>query len=101
MKSSAYRRGNLSPCQGKGAMRISTLHRRDFLRSIAAGAAAVMELRPIVARAQASVKIGTAVLGDYALAGSVTIALEKGFFKAEGLDAEFIPFRGGPNLVKA
>jgi NitT/TauT family transport system substrate-binding protein len=47
------------------------------------------------------VKIGTAVLGDYSMAGPVIVAQEKGFFKAEGLNAEFIPFRGGPDLLKA
>src|SRR5262249_24357121 len=43
----------------------------------------------------------TAVLGDYALAGPFIVALEKGFFGQEGLTVEFVPFRGGPNLVKA
>ena len=46
-------------------------------------------------------KIGTAVLGDYALVGPVIIAVEKGFFRTEELDVEFVPFRGGPDLVKA
>jgi ABC-type nitrate/sulfonate/bicarbonate transport system substrate-binding protein len=53
------------------------------------------------ARAQTAVKIGTAVLGDYAMAGPVIVALERGFFKSEGLAAEFVPFRGGPDLLKA
>ena len=53
------------------------------------------------ARAQTAVKIGTAVLGDYAMAGPVIVALEQGFFKSEGLAAEFVPFRGGPDLLKA
>ena len=53
------------------------------------------------ARAQTAVKIGTAVLGDYSMAGPVIVALERGFFKSEGLAAEFIPFRGGPDLLKA
>src|SRR5204862_6201642 len=43
----------------------------------------------------------TAVLGDYSVAGPVIVAREKGFFKDEGLAAEFIPFRGGPDLLKA
>ena len=46
-------------------------------------------------------KIGTAVLGDYSMAGPVIVALERGFLKSEGLAAEFIPFRGGPDLLKA
>src|SRR3989442_9889253 len=53
------------------------------------------------ARAQTAVKIGTAVLGDYAMAGPVIVALERGFFKSEGLAAEVVPFRGGPDLLKA
>ncbi|PYN43523.1 MAG: hypothetical protein DMD95_13360 [Candidatus Rokuibacteriota bacterium] len=53
------------------------------------------------ARAQTAVKIGTAVLGDYSMAGPVIVALERGFFKSEGLAAEFVPFRGGPDLLKA
>jgi NitT/TauT family transport system substrate-binding protein len=52
-------------------------------------------------RAQTSVKIGTAVLGDYSLAGPFIVAVERGFFRAENVDVEFVPFRGGPNLVKA
>jgi NitT/TauT family transport system substrate-binding protein len=72
--------------------------RRRFLRS--AAAAAVVAL-PARVRAQASVKVGTAVLGDYALAGPFIVALDKGFFGHEGLTVEFVPFRGGPNLVKA
>jgi NitT/TauT family transport system substrate-binding protein len=47
------------------------------------------------------VKVGTAVLGDYALAGPFIVAAEKGFFRTENVAVEFIPFRGGPNLVKA
>ena len=77
---------------------MTTLSRRRFLGSAAAAAVAT---RPGRARAQASVKVGTAVLGDYALAGPFIVALDKGFFGQEGLTVEFVPFRGGPNLVKA
>jgi ABC-type nitrate/sulfonate/bicarbonate transport system substrate-binding protein len=46
------------------------------------------------ARAQTAVKIGTAVLGNYAMAGPVIVALEQGFFKSEGLyTREFTPVR--------
>jgi ABC-type nitrate/sulfonate/bicarbonate transport system substrate-binding protein len=76
-----------------------SLTRRRFLA--AAAAAAPAALVPRIARAQSAVKIGTAVLGDYSMAGPVIVALEKGFFKDEGLAAEFIPFRGGPDLLKA
>ncbi|MGH7392440.1 MAG: ABC transporter substrate-binding protein, partial [Candidatus Rokuibacteriota bacterium] len=56
---------------------------------------------PRALRAQPAVKVGTAVLGDYALAGPFIVAQERGFFAQEGLEVEFVPFRGGPDLVKA
>jgi NitT/TauT family transport system substrate-binding protein len=77
---------------------MTSISRRAFLGSAAAAAAAAL---PRAARAQPSVKIGTAVLGDYAMAGPVIVALEKGFFRQEGINAEFVPFRGGPDLLKA
>ena len=76
-----------------------SISRRHFLLT-ASGAVVAGALAPAV-RAQTSVKIGTAVLGDYALAGPFIIAVEKGLFQAENLNVEFVPFRGGPNLVKA
>ena len=76
-----------------------SISRRHFLLT-ASGAVVAGALAPAV-RAQTSVKIGTAVLGDYALAGPFIIAVEKGFFRTENLNVEFVPFRGGPNLVKA
>lgn len=76
-----------------------TLSRRAFLGSAAAAVAGAAG--PRVAGAQPNVKIGSAVLGDYALAGPVIVALEKGFFRQENLNAEFVPFRGGPDLLKA
>ena len=78
---------------------MATVSRRRFLLS-ASGAAMAVALAPAV-RAQPSVKLGTAVLGDYALAGPFIVGVEKGFFRAENLNVEFVPFRGGPNLVKA
>jgi len=77
-----------------------TITRRRFLAGATALAAAPAVL-PRAARAQTPVKIGTAVLGDYSMAGPVIVALDRGFFKAEGLAADFIPFRGGPDLLKA
>ena len=80
-------------------MTVTVTTRRRFV----AGALAVTTT-PVfarVARAQTAVKIGTAVLGDYSMVGPVIVALEQGFFKAEGLAAEFVPFRGGPDLLKA
>jgi NitT/TauT family transport system substrate-binding protein len=76
-----------------------SISRRRFLLT-ASGAAVAGALAPAVL-AQTSVKVGTAVLGDYALAGPFIVAAEKGFFKNENLNVEFVPFRGGPNLVKA
>jgi len=73
--------------------------RRRLLSTALATAATPLGAR--VARAQTSVKIGTAVLGDYSMAGPVIVALDQGLFKSEGLAAEFVPFRGGPDLLKA
>jgi ABC-type nitrate/sulfonate/bicarbonate transport system substrate-binding protein len=72
--------------------------RRQFLLTSAAAAAG--SFAPRIAVAQTSIKIGTAVLGDYGLAGPVIVGIERGFFKAQGLAVEFIPFRGGPDLSK-
>ena len=72
--------------------------RRQFLT--ASTATAVTAALPRRARAQAPVKIGTAVLGAYTLSAPVVVAVEKGFFKEQGVNAEFVPFRGGPDLVK-
>ena len=74
--------------------------RRQFLLSSAAAAAAAGPLAPAIAVAQPSVKIGPAVLADYGLAGPVIVGIEKGLFKAQGLNVEFVPFRGGPDLSK-
>ena len=78
--------------------------RRQFFRLTAGGLVAASGVAAPVrpARAQGpTVKIGTAVLGDYSLTAPTLIALEKGYFKARGVAAEFQPFRGGPDLVKA
>lgn len=77
------------------------LTRRHFLKVGSAAAAMTGPLLPAIVRAQTAVKLGTAVLGDYSLAGPFLLAVEKGFFKQQALDVEFVPFRGGPNLVKA
>src|SRR5687767_2391360 len=80
---------------------MARLTRRHFLKTGAAAAAMTGPSLPAIVRAQTAVKLGTAVLGDYSLAGPFLLAVEKGFFKQQGLDVEFVPFRGGPNLVKA
>ncbi|HLE42969.1 MAG TPA: ABC transporter substrate-binding protein [Methylomirabilota bacterium] len=80
------------------------MSRRQFFRLTAGGLVAASGVAAPVrpARAQGpTVKIGTAVLGDYSLTAPTLIALEKGYFKAQGVAAEFQPFRGGPDLVKA
>jgi NitT/TauT family transport system substrate-binding protein len=78
---------------------MSRLTRRRFLSS--SGAAVLAAATPRIVAAQSTVKVGTAVLGDYSLAGPFIVAAEKGFFRTENLSAEYVPFRGGPNLVKA
>ena len=78
---------------------MARLTRRHFLAT--SGAAVLAAGAPRVLPAQTAVKVGTAVLGDYALAGPFIVAAEKGFFRTENLNVEFVPFRGGPNLVKA
>jgi len=79
-------------------MPTTTISRRRFLATAAAAAA---PLAPRPARGETAVKIGTAVLGDYSMVGPVVVARERGLFKREGLAAEFVPFRGGPDLLKA
>src|SRR5262247_1359964 len=75
-----------------------TTRRRFLTSALAAGATPLLGR---AARAQTGVKIGSAVLGDYAMAGPVIVALEKGMFASEGLNVEYVPFRGGPDLLKA
>jgi NitT/TauT family transport system substrate-binding protein len=77
-------------------------NRRHFLRLGASGLVTAGAMRfPRVAAGRAAAKIGTAVLSDYAMAGPVIVALDRGYFKGHGLQAEFLPFRGGPDLLKA
>ncbi len=75
--------------------------RREFLRRLAAGAGLGLAARPRLARAEPAATVGTAVLGDYAMAAPVIVALDRGYFRANGLDAQFVPFRGGPDLLKS
>src|SRR5919202_447939 len=85
----------------RGGALMTHCTRRQFLVSAAAGAALAGPRAPRIAVAQTAVRLGTAVLGDYALAGPFIVAMEKNFLKAENLNAEFVPFKGGPDLVKA
>jgi NitT/TauT family transport system substrate-binding protein len=78
--------------------------RRQFFRVTTGGlvAAAGLAGRLVPAAAQGpTVKIGTAVLGDYSLVSPIVVGVEKGYFRAQGVNVEFQPFRGGPDLVKA
>ena len=81
--------------------------RRQFFRVTAGGLVAATGLagrvRPVAAQGPPipTVKVGTAVLGDYAMISPVVLGLEKGYFRAQGVNVEFQPFQGGPTLVKA
>ena len=80
------------------------LTRRDFLTrtgtvALAVGLSPALSPRPT--SGQTAVKFGTAVLGDYSLIAPIIVGMEKGFFKENGVAAEFTPFRGGPDLLKA
>ena len=78
--------------------------RRQFFQVTAGGLVAVSgvagRVRPVAAQGP-TVKIGSAVLGDFSLVAPIVVALEKGFFRAQGVTGEFQPLRGGPDLVKA
>jgi len=78
---------------------MARVSRRHFLATSAGALLAVGA--PRIGHGQTAIKVGTAVLADYALAGPFIVAVEEGFFRTEGLAAEFVPFRGGPDLVKA
>jgi ABC-type nitrate/sulfonate/bicarbonate transport system substrate-binding protein len=59
--------------------------RREFLRRLAAGAGLGLAARPRLVRAEPAATVGTAVLGDYAMAAPVIVALDRGYFRANGL----------------
>jgi NitT/TauT family transport system substrate-binding protein len=78
--------------------------RRQFFQvtagSLVAASGLAGRVRSVAAQGP-TVKIGSAVLGDYSLVAPILVALEKGFFRAQGVTVEFQPLRGGPDLVKA
>ena len=76
--------------------------RRSFLKTTAGGVAAAAAARAKTAGAQAPtpVKIGAVVLGDFGVVTPTLVGIEKGYFKQNGLEAELIPFKGGPDLLK-
>ena len=75
--------------------------RRRFLETaggaVAAGAAG---FRPAAAQGLTPIKVGCVVLGDFGINAPTMVGIEKGFFKQNGLEAEMIPFKGGPDLLK-
>ena len=78
--------------------------RRQFFQVTAGGLVAASgvawRVRPVAAQGP-TVKIGSAVLGDYSMVAPILVALEKGYFRAQGITVEYQPLRGGPDLVKA
>jgi NitT/TauT family transport system substrate-binding protein len=80
---------------------MTAITRRRFLGGTAAVLTLGPSLLPRPARAQSALQFGTAVLGDYGLAAPMTVASEKGFFKQEGVNVEYVPFKSGPDLLKA
>ena len=75
--------------------------RRTFIKSVGAGIAAVAARpRPGAGQQLTPFKIGPVVLGDLSINGPLLIAVEKGFFRQNGIAAELIPFKGGPDLLK-
>ena len=78
---------------------MTAISRRRWLAGATAAAVGSWPASPV--RAQTTIRVGSAVLGDYSLAGPFILALERGMFRSENLNAEFTPFRGGPDLVKA
>jgi len=79
--------------------------RREFLQMAGAGitaAAAGPALAPRTIGAQqlTPFKIGIVVLGDLGNAAPILVGIEKGFFRENGIAAEMIPFKGGPDQLK-
>lgn len=82
-----------------------SMTRREFLTvagagAVGAGLGQTLSSRPASAQLR-TVKIGTAVLADFGLVAPIAVAIEKGYFKENGIAVEFTPFRGGPPLLQA
>src|SRR2546428_13881142 len=84
--------------QGDRLMPMTTISRRRFLGTVAAVAAAGA---PRPARGGTAVKIGTAVLGDYSMAGAVIVGPARGVFARAGVAGAFVPPPRGPAPLKA
>jgi len=76
--------------------------RRSFLKTATAGvaAAAVARGSRLSAQSLTPIKIGAVVLGDFGVVTPTTVGIQKGYFKQNGLEADLIPFKGGPDLLK-
>src|SRR3990170_3913398 len=79
--------------------------RREFLRLAGAGIATAaagpaLAARPARAQQLTPFKIGIVVLGDLGNAAPILVGIEKGFFRENGIAAEMIPFKGGPDQLK-
>ncbi len=76
--------------------------RRRFLQTVGAGivAAAGRSSRPARAQGLVPFKVGAVILGDLPSSGPIMVGIEKGFFRENGIAAEMIPFKGGPDQLK-
>ncbi|MBM4261006.1 MAG: transporter substrate-binding domain-containing protein [Deltaproteobacteria bacterium] len=72
------------------------ISRRNFLTKVTVGVAGVSLLRDVV-WAQTKSKLGYMKIVDNA---AMFMAMEKGFFKAEGLELETVPMAGGAVIVQ-
>src|ERR671918_909836 len=72
------------------------MNRRGFLTSVTIGVAGFPLMRDL-AWAQAKGKLGYMKIVDNA---AMFVAMEKGFFKAEGLELETLPLAGGAVIVQ-
>jgi len=71
------------------------ISRRSFLSKVTVGIAGVSVMRDF-SWAQAKSKLGYMKIVDNA---AMFVAMEKGFFKAEGLDLETLPLAGGAPII--
>src|SRR5262245_25187334 len=71
------------------------ISRRNFLTKVSVGIAGFSLIRDL-SWAQAKAKLGYMKIVDNA---SMFMAMEKGFFKAEGLELETVPLAGGAPII--
>ena len=70
--------------------------RRNFLTKVTIGVAG-LPLMPALSWGQSKGKLGYMKIVDNA---AMFVAMEKGFFKAEGLELETVPMAGGAVIVQ-